>query len=108
MDVIPTIAVDPYTSLASKCKLGYTYSFQKDFMTGEEYLVREVPIHSNFSQRRDPLYKDLDSFPCHSISTEDDLNIKKKCPVSVYQDSFFGLKRTFPNYTSSKRLCRML
>tara|TARA_B100000900_G_C20369061_1_gene629618 strand:+ start:384 stop:773 length:390 start_codon:yes stop_codon:yes gene_type:complete len=128
MDVIPTVAVDPYTSLASRYKLGYTYSFQTDFMTGEEYLVREVPIHSNYLRMRDPLYKDLndpdfkgeefsvnDSFPRRSIVNDTDLDssIKNKCPeiecdvIRVHQDHFSRFKRTFSNSLPSKRFCHI-
>lgn len=56
-DVIPYVAVDPYSSLAAKHKLPYSYSFVTDFY-GNEFVVREIP-RRNFFKGPDPSFKPL-------------------------------------------------
>ena len=57
---IPTfVDPDPYATLCTRHKLTYTYSFQTDFLTGEEYLVRNVPRNIFFTGP-DPQFKSLD------------------------------------------------
>lgn len=54
-DAIPTVKVDPYLSLAWRYSLDYSYSLRPCEMTGEYFLVREVP-DKGFLRHKDPGY----------------------------------------------------
>jgi len=117
-DNVPCILVDPYTSLAHRHKLDYSYSFALCPLTNEEYIVREIPSNK-FKKKPDPLYIPLNSqdwigeeytiddvYPPKSIMTPKSLQKSRKLKGYSWDDvstDDFVLTRLSEVRLSSKR-----